>query len=97
MKEKFLELLKSVNRDGMEDLIKFIENNTDSWEEKLNARLIRISRNGDLACFKYMAEADFSDPLVCEARGIMIDAVQLSVVCWPFDKLANATGGGCKR
>ena len=47
-------------------ILEFIENNTDSWEEKLNARLIRISRNGDLACFKYMAEADFSDPLVCE-------------------------------
>ena len=70
-------------------ILEFIENNTDSWEEKLNARLIRISRNGDLACFKYMAEADFSDPLVCEARGIMIDVVQLSVVCWPFDKFFN--------
>ncbi|WP_027217165.1 RNA ligase [Butyrivibrio fibrisolvens] len=70
-------------------ILEFIENNTDSWEEKLNARLIRISRNGDLACFKYMAEADFSDPLVCEARGIVIDVVQLSVVCWPFDKFFN--------
>ncbi len=35
-------------------ILEFIENNTDSWEEKLNARLIRISRNGDLACFKYI-------------------------------------------
>jgi hypothetical protein len=70
-------------------ILEFIENNTDSWEEKLNARLIRISRNGDLACFKYMAEADFSDPLVCEARGIVIDVVQPSVVCWPFDKFFN--------
>ena len=26
MKEKFLELLKSINREGIEDLIKFIEN-----------------------------------------------------------------------
>ena len=24
-------------------ILEFIENNTDSWEEKLNARLIRIS------------------------------------------------------
>ena len=73
-------------------ILEFIENNTDSWEEKLNARLIRISRNGDLVCLKYMAEADFSDPLVCEARGIMIDVVLLSVVCWPFDKFFNVQG-----
>ena len=25
-------------------ILEFIENNTDSWEEKLNARLIRINR-----------------------------------------------------
>ena len=72
-------------------ILEFIENNTDSWEEKLNAMLIRISRNGDLACFKYMAEADFSDPLVCEARGIIIDVVQRVVVCWPFPYT-----GGCR-
>ena len=72
-------------------ILEFIKNNPDTWEEKLNEKFIRTNHNGDLVCFKYATEADFSDPLVCEARGIMIDVVQLSVVCWPFDKLQTGT------
>ena len=70
-------------------ILEFIKNNPDTWEEKLNERLIRTNHNGDLVCFKYATEADFSDPLVCEARGMIIDVVQLKVVCWPFDKFFN--------
>ena len=70
-------------------ILEFIKNNPDTWEEKLNEKFIRTNHNGDLVCFKYATEADFSDPLVCEARGIIIDVVKLVVVCWPFDKFFN--------
>ena len=70
-------------------ILEFIKNNPDTWEEKLNEKFIRTNHNGDLVCFKYASEADFSDPLVCEARGIIIDVVQRVVVCWPFDKFFN--------
>lgn len=38
MKEEFLELLKSVNREGMEDLIKFIEEKTDFFTAPASTR-----------------------------------------------------------
>ena len=38
MKEKFLELLKSVNREGMDNLISFIENNTDFFKAPASTR-----------------------------------------------------------
>lgn len=70
-------------------LLKYIKNNPDDWEQKLNEMAIRTNHSGDLVCFKYGVDADFSDPLVCEARGIIIDIVEQKVVCWPFDKFFN--------
>ena len=70
-------------------ILGFIKDNPDTWEEKLSDKLIRVSHKGNLACFKYTTEADFSDLIVCEARGIIIDLHALKVVCWPFDKFFN--------
>ena len=70
-------------------ILYFIKHNPDNWEQRLNNRLIRTSHTGNLVCFKYGSEADFSDPLVCEARGIIIDIVHQMVVCRPFDKFFN--------
>ncbi|MCR5022699.1 T4 RnlA family RNA ligase, partial [Ruminococcus sp.] len=70
-------------------ILYFIKNNPNDWEQKLNDRLIRTSHTGDLVCFKYAIGADFSDPLVCEARGIIIDIEHQMVVCRPFDKFFN--------
>ncbi len=70
-------------------ILYFIKHNPNSWEQKINERLIRTSHTGNLVCFKYSAGADFSDPLVCEARGIIIDIAHQMVVCWPFDKFFN--------
>lgn len=70
-------------------ILGFIKDNPDTWEEKLSDKLIRVSHKGNLACFKYTTEADFSDSIVCEARGIIIDLHALKVVCWPFDKFFN--------
>ena len=70
-------------------ILYFIRNNPDNWEEELNRRQIRTIHNGNRVCFKYGIEADFSDPLVCEARGIIIDIVHQDVLCRPFDKFFN--------
>lgn len=70
-------------------LLYYIKHNPDNWEQEINDRLIRTSHKGNLVCFKYGIEADFSDPLVCEARGIIIDAKHQTVVCRPFDKFFN--------
>ena len=70
-------------------ILNFIMDNPDTWEQKLADKLIRVNHKGDLACFKYATEAVFSDPLVCEARGIIIDTKDMRVVCWPFDKFFN--------
>lgn len=37
----------------------------------------------------YGIESDFTDPVVQEARGIIIDADVRDVVCWPFRKFGN--------
>ena len=70
-------------------ILYFIRNNLANWEQELNARLIRTIHSGSRVCFKYSIEADFSDPLVCEARGIIIDAADQIIVCRPFDKFFN--------
>ena len=70
-------------------LLYYIKHNPDNWEQEINDRLIRTSHKGNLVCFKYGIEADFSDPLVCEARGIIIDVKHQMVVCRPFDKFFN--------
>ena len=38
MKEKFLELLRSTNREGIEDLIKFMEESTDFFTAPASTR-----------------------------------------------------------
>ena len=81
--------------DGSEErymgskILYYISNHPGVWEEELNRRLIRTNHKGNLVCFKYGIEADFSDPIVCEARGIIIDVADQIVVCRPFDKFFN--------
>lgn len=70
-------------------ILKYIEDNPSTWQDDFTKKHIHVNYNGDLACFKYAIEADFADPLVCEARGIIIDIAEHKVVCWPFDKFFN--------
>ncbi len=70
-------------------ILDFIKNNPHNWEELLSQRRIRATHKGNRVCLKYEIEADFSDPLVCEARGIIIDVLTQEVVCHPFDKFFN--------
>lgn len=71
-------------------LCNFIKNNPANWELKLtDSYKIRIKRDGAYAIFVYDAECDFSDPIVQEARGIIINVETLTVACWPFRKFGN--------
>ena len=67
----------------------FIYNNPDNWEELLTDKCINIKRDNDLCIFNYDIGCNFEDPIVQEARGIIIDTNKLQVVCWPFRKFGN--------
>lgn len=65
-------------------------NTFPNWKSLMERKNIAIKENSDGLCiFKYRINADFSDMLVREARGIIIDLNTLDVVCWPFDKFFN--------
>ena len=65
----------------------------DNWAELLAAEPynLKISYYEKLVIFKYnQLTADFSIPLVCEARGIILECkLPYRVVCWPFEKFFN--------
>ena len=72
----------------------FINENKENWEELLvNDFDLRIRKEGSLAIFNYSILGNFRDPIVQEARGIIIDLERLEVVCWPFRKFGNYTEG----
>ena len=50
---------------------------------------ISMKREGPLVIFNYGIGADFSDPVVQEARGIIINIETMEVVCWPFRKFGK--------
>ncbi len=71
-------------------LCKFIAENRDDWQKRLEREYsIKSKTDGPLAIFNYGYECDFANPLVQEARGIIIDTERLSVVCFPFRKFGN--------
>ena len=53
----------------------------DNWKEIIESKGIRINVDNSYVIFNYDSGCDFSDPYVCEARGIIIDAVGCRVVC----------------
>lgn len=60
------------------------------WEQELAEQYaLKIKREGPYAIFNYGNGCDFSDPIVQEARGIILDVERLEVVCWPFRKFGN--------
>ena len=69
-------------------LCRFISDN-ENWQELLEEKKIKVSTEGPLAIFNYKIECDFRDPVVQEARGIIINLDTLEVVCWPFRKFGN--------
>jgi len=70
-------------------ICRFINDHKNNWRELIQAKNINIKDEGRLSLFKYDIGADFGDPIVCEARGIIIDHNSLDVACWPFKKFFN--------
>lgn len=60
-----------------------------NWKESLAAKGISVKESGNLAIFCYGVACNFADPIVQEARGIIIDLKKKEVVCWPFRKFGN--------
>jgi len=71
-------------------LCRFLAEHPHDWAARLTEDYsIRIKREGDLAIFNYGFACNFADPIVQEARGIILDVKRLEVVCWPFRKFGN--------
>ena len=62
---------------------------TPNWRDVLTEKGITVKTDGNLAIFTYGLDCDFTDPIVQESRGIIIDLNTLTVVCWPFRKFGN--------
>lgn len=70
-------------------LCRYISENRD-WEESLHENYgLKIKRKGPYAIFNYNFDSPFADPVVQEARGIILDTERIEVVCWPFRKFGN--------
>lgn len=72
-------------------LQEFILANKD-WREKLEAAPynLKIKEDKDLILFKYnQLSSDFSNPIVCEARGVILEKNNWNVVRIAFDKFFN--------
>lgn len=62
----------------------------ENWRDILKDEYkITVKEEYPFAIFNYGIDCDFSDPIVQEARGIIIDLENLEVVCWPFRKFGN--------
>lgn len=73
-------------------ICKYIFDHPNDWYESLHKDYgIRIKKEDSLAIFSYNVECDFKNPIVQEARGIIIDYEKIEVVCWPFRKFGNYT------
>lgn len=70
----------------------YIKNNKiTNIVEEFAKKNIRVKIENNLAIFNYDINADFSDPIVQEARGVIIDLNTLTYVCIPFRKFGNYT------
>ncbi len=71
-------------------LCRFIDAHPDAWEDILLKKYrVKVKKDGAYAIFNYSFDCDFHDPIVQEARGIIIDHEKRKVVCWPFRKFGN--------
>lgn len=74
-------------------ICKFIDAHPTNWKLLLQDRNIKVkfeSEEKDVAIFNYDLLADFTDPIVQEARGIIINTKTKEVLCWPFRKFGNS-------
>ena len=77
-------------------ILDVIRNNPD-WKSYLQSLNVNIKIDDDnLAIFNYGVDADFTNPIVREARGIIIDLDKCQVICRGFDKFNNPHEPGAK-
>lgn len=70
-------------------LCRYLSEHPD-WEDRLWEEYgLKVKRDGVYAIFNYGYDSHFADPLVQEARGIILDTEKQEVVCWPFRKFGN--------
>lgn len=69
-------------------ICELIKTNKD-WRDIVKSKGIRIKESGNLCIFNYEMGVDFSDPIVQESRGIIINTESVELVCWPFRKFCN--------
>lgn len=74
-------------------ICRFIAEHPTDWEALMDDAGIKVKKEGSYAIFNYAIPCDFYNPLVQEARGIIVDYNQLEVVCWPFRKFGNYQEG----
>lgn len=68
----------------------FIREHPEDWDVLLTKDYhIKVKKEGNLAIFNYSFDCDYSDPIVQEARGIIVNFETMDVVCWPFRKFGN--------
>jgi len=73
-------------------LCRFLTEHPHNWQALLEADFgIRSKLHGSYAIFNYSHTSSFAEPIVQEARGIILDTETLDVVCWPFRKFGNHT------
>lgn len=62
----------------------------ENWRDILKDEYkITVKEEYPFAIFNYGIDCDFSNPIVQESRGIILDLENLEVVCWPFRKFGN--------
>lgn len=70
-------------------LISNLMSNNDNWREVMESKKIRIYEYDNYVLLSYGIGPNFNDPIVKEARGIILDKETLNVVCWPFNKFGK--------
>ncbi len=70
-------------------LCRFMQEHPSDWEARLEEMCVGVKREGSYALMQYGLGCDFSQPVVQEARGIIIDTETLEVLAWPFRKFGN--------
>lgn len=74
-------------------ICEYIYEHPATWDDDFTKMHIRMSgeENGGYwyMIFNYYNGCDFREPVVQEARGVIIDIDRLEVVCWPFRKFGN--------
>ena len=71
-------------------IVKYIRDN-QNWKTDFDNLGIKYKSDTYFTIFNYGIACDFSNPLVQEARGIILDSNTLDVACWPFRKFGNFT------